>query len=152
MKQGNFHENKKKSTALVDPFEDVKDFMTKYNQKMDLPKHEDILEFRLRLLYEEIEEFYRELQVVVEEEYEGEKILVVEDIPVEEVDWQNLTKEMSDIIYVIVGMAHTLGLPLKEVFRRVHESNMTKDGSKRDDGKVLKGDTYEPPVLEDLFE
>lgn len=68
----------------------------------------------------------------------------------------NLTKELADLMYVIVGMATTFGLPLKEVFNRVHESNMSKldDNGKpvyREDGKILKSDNYIPPQLEDLF-
>lgn len=44
---------------------------------------------------------------------------------------------------------------LEEVFRRVHGSNMSKldDNGKpirREDGKVLKGPNYKPPVLSDL--
>lgn len=42
-----------------------------------------------------------------------------------------------------------------EAFRRVHISNMSKLGDDgkpiyREDGKVLKGPNYQPPVLEDL--
>jgi phosphoribosyl-ATP pyrophosphohydrolase len=67
------------------------------------------------------------------------------------IDKQNLTKELSDLIYVAIGTAVTFGLPLEEVFRRTHESNMTKDGGVREDGKVLKGEGYQPPTFEDLF-
>lgn len=43
-----------------------------------------------------------------------------------------------------------------EAFKRVHESNMSKlddDGKpiRREDGKVLKGPNYKPPVLTDLI-
>lgn len=42
-----------------------------------------------------------------------------------------------------------------EAYRRVHESNMSKLGEdgkpiRREDGKVLKGPNYAPPVLDDL--
>lgn len=42
-----------------------------------------------------------------------------------------------------------------EAFKRVHESNMSKLGDdgkpvRREDGKVLKGPNYKPPVLTDL--
>ena len=67
----------------------------------------------------------------------------------------HLTKELADILYVVYGAAVTFGLPLEEVFNRVHISNMSKlvDGKplKRDDGKVLKGPNYQPPQLDDLF-
>ncbi len=46
---------------------------------------------------------------------------------------------------------------LPEAFHRVHESNMSKldeDGKpvRREDGKVLKGPCYEPPVMSDLVD
>lgn len=45
---------------------------------------------------------------------------------------------------------------LDEAFRRVHASNMSKLGDdgkpiRREDGKVLKGPNYKPPVLIDLI-
>ena len=69
---------------------------------------------------------------------------------------EKLTKEIADNIYVLIGTAVTLGLPLNEVFNRVHASNMSKLGEDgkpiyREDGKVLKGPNYQPPHLEDLF-
>lgn len=44
----------------------------------------------------------------------------------------------------------------EEAFRRVHASNMSKlddDGNviRREDGKVMKGPNYKPPVLDDLI-
>ncbi len=68
-----------------------------------------------------------------------------------------LTKELADILYVVWGTAISFGLPLEEVFRRVHESNMSKLGDDgkpiyREDGKVLKGPNYKPVDLRDLFE
>lgn len=51
------------------------------------------------------------------------------------------------------------GFPEKvriEAFRRVHASNMSKLGDdgkpvRREDGKILKGPNYKPPVLDDLL-
>lgn len=45
---------------------------------------------------------------------------------------------------------------IDEAFRRVHASNMSKLGDdgkpvRREDGKVLKGPNYQPPVLTDLI-
>ena len=69
---------------------------------------------------------------------------------------QKLTKELADLLYVTYGFAVTFGLPIDEVFERVHRSNMSKLGDDgkpvyREDGKVLKGPNYEKPNLEDLF-
>jgi predicted HAD superfamily Cof-like phosphohydrolase len=62
-----------------------------------------------------------------------------------------------------VATAYELGIALsdlvepiyKEAFLRVHLSNMSKLGKdgkpiRREDGKVLKGPFYKPPVLDDL--
>lgn len=67
-----------------------------------------------------------------------------------------LSKELSDLLYVVYGTAVSFGLPLDEVFKRVHESNMSKLGEDgkpiyREDGKVLKGPNYKPVDLTDLF-
>jgi predicted HAD superfamily Cof-like phosphohydrolase len=53
-------------------------------------------------------------------------------------------------------MALGMGIDLPEVVREIHRSNMTKldrDGKPiyREDGKVLKGEDYEPPNLEGVL-
>ena len=54
-------------------------------------------------------------------------------------------------MYVLKGMAVTFGWDLEEAFNRVHQSNMTKiPFSVTDDGKVQKGENYEPPNLEGI--
>lgn len=69
----------------------------------------------------------------------------------------NLLKEGADLLYVVLGTFVSLGLgnQLIEAFKRVHESNMSKLDENglpiyREDGKVLKGPNYKPPVLDDL--
>lgn len=69
----------------------------------------------------------------------------------------NLLKEGADLLYVLLGTFVSLGLgdQLIEAFKRVHESNMSKLDEAgrpiyREDGKVLKGVNYKPPVLDDL--
>lgn len=62
---------------------------------------------------------------------------------------EELAKELADLLYVVYGTADLLGIPLEAVFRSVHESNMTKVGPdgevvRREDGKVLKPDSYRP--------
>ncbi len=57
----------------------------------------------------------------------------------------------ADLIWVIEGLCHSLGIPLQDVWNEVARSNMSKivDGKliKREDGKVLKPDTYTPPNI-----
>ena len=66
---------------------------------------------------------------------------------------------ITDILYVLLGTAHAYGLgdKVEAAFNEVHRSNMTKvmpDGKvmKRDDGKIIKPDTYEPPNLKKVLE
>ena len=105
----------------------------------------DLLEMRMDLIEEEALE--------VAEELPG----FFTDRTREAIDKAAFTKELADLLYVTYGMAVTFGLPIDEVFERVHRSNMSKlgpDGKPlyRDDGKVLKGRNYQPPKLDDLFD
>ena len=64
-------------------------------------------------------------------------------------------KELADLVYVCFQYAENLDWDLMEALHRVHKSNMSKLGSdgkpvRRDDGKVLKGPNYMPPILDDL--
>ncbi len=61
-----------------------------------------------------------------------------------------------DMIYVISGLMHSMGLDPQAFWDEVQRSNMSKfsqlaDGSysvtRRDDGKILKPATYSPPNL-----
>lgn len=57
----------------------------------------------------------------------------------------------GDLIWVILGLANSVGIPMQAVWHQVSASNMSKtvDGKviKREDGKVLKPDTYFPPNI-----
>lgn len=67
----------------------------------------------------------------------------------------NQLKELADLVFVCYQYATARGWNLDEAMRRVFESNMSKlvDGKplRREDGKVLKGPNYQPPVLDDLI-
>lgn len=75
----------------------------------------------------------------------------------EAISTHDLTKILDglcDLLYVVYGTAHEFGLGpvLKEAFREVHRSNMSKLGADgkpvlREDGKVLKGPNFTPPDL-----
>jgi predicted HAD superfamily Cof-like phosphohydrolase len=64
-------------------------------------------------------------------------------------------KELADLVYVCFQFAAAAGWDLNEALDRVHKSNLSKlvDGKpvKREDGKVLKGENYKPPILSDLI-
>jgi len=74
-------------------------------------------------------------------------------------DNQNLIEvadALTDLLYVIYGAGQAFGIDLDECFQEVHCSNMSKLGEdgrpiKREDGKVLKPDTYFPPNLKDIL-
>ena len=64
-----------------------------------------------------------------------------------------------DAMYILIGTAHEIGIAdrLIMLFDEVHRSNMSKlpeDGIPvvREDGKVLKPETYSPPNLEPIME
>lgn len=65
---------------------------------------------------------------------------------------RDLAKELGDLEVVTVGTLDVLGIDGDEVFDAVHRSNMSKlgpDGKpiRREDGKILKPDTYKPADL-----
>lgn len=66
----------------------------------------------------------------------------------------DLCKEWADVQYVVSQAALYFEIPADESFNRVHRSNMTKvvDGNVifREDGKILKPDTYQAPNMRGL--
>lgn len=64
----------------------------------------------------------------------------------------HLAQECVDLIYVTAGLLNSLGIDGAAVFNEVHRSNMSKMGPdgkaiRREDGKILKPETYTPPNL-----
>ena len=121
-------------------FDQVKAFTEAMGQPVGVPQDE------FSYVYWYSEAFSLRRQLLREE---TEEVLLAES-------WENLTKELADLLYVTIGFAVTFGLPLVEVFERVHQSNMSKLGEDgkpiyREDGKVMKGPNYRPPELGDLF-
>jgi len=57
----------------------------------------------------------------------------------------------GDLIWVILGLCNSLGIPMGPVWQEITTSNMSKtvEGKvvRRDDGKILKPDTYFPPNI-----
>jgi predicted HAD superfamily Cof-like phosphohydrolase len=129
------------------------DFVKEFHEAFGLPTGEidpttlyELVELRKNLMREELDEVFNALDVWMYYVQDG----VDADHPKAE-----LLKELCDLNYVLSGTAVVLGLDLEEAFCRVHDSNMSKlgpDGKPiyRDDGKVLKGQNYKPPYLEDL--
>jgi predicted HAD superfamily Cof-like phosphohydrolase len=121
-------------------FEMVMDFHKAFGAAIDQPFESNLLDLRCDLMEEELKEVTLEMF----------------DVGQKGPDPKALTKELADLLYVTIGTAITFGLPLEEVFREVHKSNMsklTKEGYvlRREDGKVLKSDQYKEPNLDKYF-
>ena len=63
---------------------------------------------------------------------------------------------LTDLAYVVYGMADIYGIDLDVCFQEVHRSNMSKLGEDgkpilRADGKFLKGPNYSPPDLKTVL-
>ena len=106
----------------------------------------DLLTLRKKLINEETEELNVEIDTLITE-------LKTTGYVSKETKLK-MFKELADLQYVLSGMVVSLGIPMEEVFQRVHNSNMSKlvDGKplKREDGKFLKGPNYKKPDLSDL--
>jgi predicted HAD superfamily Cof-like phosphohydrolase len=73
-----------------------------------------------------------------------------------ESDVVEMADACADLIWVIEGFCHTMGIPLQKVWDEVARSNMSKIAPcgkvlKRADGKVQKPDTYSPPDIESII-
>src|SRR5437870_5861334 len=65
-------------------------------------------------------------------------------------------KELTDLLYVVLGAANAYGLDIEPFFDEVHRSNMTKtwpDGTVHKDitGKVLKPSSYSPAAIDHIL-
>jgi predicted HAD superfamily Cof-like phosphohydrolase len=68
-----------------------------------------------------------------------------------------VVKELGDLLYVAYGTAVACGADMEPIMQEIHRSNMSKlqpDGSVayREDGKILKPDTYSPADLKPIIE
>ena len=125
----------------------VQEFHSKFKHPIDEQWTTTLLELRLKLIREESGEVMEEFVDMLMDLERGK--------PVSTVQKSKLLKELCDLQYVLSGAAVALGLDIQTAFIRVHNSNMSKLGDDgkpvyREDGKIIKGDNYRPPNLEDL--
>ena len=70
---------------------------------------------------------------------------------VENADIVEIADACGDLIWVILGLMNTTGIPLAPVWEAILASNMSKATGgkilKREDGKILKPDSYFPPDI-----
>lgn len=119
-------------------FELVEDFMEAMGQDVNaVPTwpEEEIQRLRLDLIEEELDELH---------------------YAIDNKDMVEIADALGDLLYVVYGAGHAFGIDLDECFKEIHASNMSKlgpDGKpiKREDGKVLKPDTFFPPDLKSIL-
>ena len=119
-------------------FDDVKFFMKTYGQeikeKPEFPE-EKIINLRINLIKEELEEFQEALK---------DKNLV------------EVADALTDLLYVTYGAGHAFGFDLDKCFAEVQRSNMSKLGENgkpifNEHGKVMKGPNFSKPNLKQFF-
>ena len=119
-------------------FELVEDFMEAMGQDVNVVPtfpEEEIQRLRLDLIEEELDELHYAI--------DNKNMVEIADA-------------LGDLLYVVYGAGHAFGIDLDECFKEIHASNMSKlgpDGKpiKREDGKVLKPDTFFPPDLKSIL-
>ena len=62
-------------------------------------------------------------------------------------DLTKVADAWADRCYLLFGDAVATGLPVEEVFREVHRSNMTKSAAHPSTGKAVKSDRYTAPAI-----
>lgn len=69
-------------------------------------------------------------------------------------DIVKVADSIGDALYVVLGTACACGIDIQPIFREIHRSNLTKfiDGTFREDGKYLKGPSYERANLAPIIE
>ena len=124
----------KKQLQQVTEFHDT--FDHPINPEASIPS-EKVQQLREELIREELEEF--------KEANESEDIVAAADA-------------LTDLLYVVYGAAICYGLQdvLEDCFEEVHSSNMSKADKEgnpivREDGKILKGENYFQPNLEEII-
>ena len=127
------------------PMDDLREFHETFAPDQVYDSFEDKIERRGRLIEEESQEVLEAL------DYLDRTDIGITSATLDEAR-EELAKELADLLYVVYGTAEELGIPLEEVFKEVHKSNMTKvweDGTVKHNefGKILKPATYDKPDL-----
>lgn len=108
---------------------------------VDTPDSPTPLDFNTALL---------RIRLITEESREFSESAIMGDVP-------DSIKELTDILYVTFGALLAMGVhDVMPFFEEVHRSNMSKvwpDGliHKREDGKIIKPDTYSPANIQAIL-
>ena len=120
---------------MTNPFKDQKTFMVACDQTVGV-YNKDQFDLYRTLIKEEVEELDEAIDA---------------DDRVEKLD------ALLDIMVVTLGALHSLGVDDENAWKEVISSNMSKIDAetgkvlKREDGKVIKPDTFKPPRLDNFF-
>lgn len=122
----------------ISPHYYVLEFHEKYKMRITSTPTLDIptKEMRYSLIAEEVEEYREALN--------NNDLVEVADA-------------LADLVYVAYGAAIEHGIDLDAVIEEVHRSNLSKlhhetgEPIYREDGKVLKGENFEPPNVEKVL-
>lgn len=103
-------------------------------------------ELRAKLIYEEAIETIHALGLEVNEYGEINDHWFTPNI-------EEAIDGLCDLLYVTFGTAVAMGIDLDPFFAEVHATNMAKlAGPKREDGKQLKPEGWQPPDIKGLLE
>jgi len=127
-------------------FNRVREFHKAFNQAIDSEPTQELLQLRYNLHEEEYNEVWEELANLAQANSWEDKFAIK----------KRLTKELIDLLYVVLGTGVALGLPIEEAFTEVHRSNMSKLGDDgkpilREDGKALKSKNYTTADMDKVF-
>ena len=120
--------------------DDVKNFMIACDQPLrEKPSLDSGNDFQAKLYMNLIAEEYKELSLAWVDQ-----------------DLVEIADACADLIWVIQGLNHTLGIPQQKVWDEVARSNMSKISEngkvlKRADGKVQKPESYSPPNIQSII-
>jgi len=96
------------------------------------------------------------------EQFDLYRTLIAEEVgelddAISEKDRVEMLDALLDILVVTIGAMHSLGIDEENAWKEVISSNMSKVDPetgkvlKREDGKVIKPDTFKPPRLDQFF-
>lgn len=125
----------KKQLKLVKEFHDVCKIYSQEKPNIHIP--ESVRTVRQLMLEEEVQEVKK---------------------AIEQEDLIESARELADVLYVLLGTVHGLGIQeqFEAVFEEVHNSNMSRldeNGKpiQRADGKILKSTNYREPNIKQFF-
>ena len=137
---------------MIDYIGMLREFHEKYghsisNKKFDGDKYPsfptDLVKLREKLITEEAKEF---------KDWSYENYDTSDTTPINIIE---IADALADLLYVVFGTALSYGIPIEEVFKEVHRSNMTKSMEKDEKsikGKTIKGPNWEPPKIREILE